>query len=161
MSAVQLPSEILRSAVREAKKKPKEGIRSVETRIGLKRWSLRGLMDDTKPQSPSVDKANEICRALGIRITLGAPDAPLPTVKSPSVSQNSTGMVPVRDRRLAKILALFTHEWEACGERGRASLAARFAAYFPELNGGDVHRVVGWLGWRPIGGRTRLEGDNE
>ena len=58
--------------------------------------------------------------------------------QQPSVplAKPAQGMMPVKDRRLAEILALLADEWEALNPHGRAQLAARFETAFPELRGG-------------------------
>ena len=37
-------------------------------------------------------------------------------------------------------------------DRAKMQLDARFRAYFPEMRGGSVRRVVAWLGWRVVEG---------
>ena len=134
------PARILRSAVLEAKRKPTEGLRNLEKRLGLKKWSLRGLMDSDKPQTPSVEKAAEICRALGLELYIGPPRGPADAVNdapkrpnAPTGASTPRDSDPVSDRRLEAILAAFAEEWDASDEHGRAALETRFRAYFPEM----------------------------
>ena len=46
------------------------GARRFEQSRGLRPWSLRGLLDPERRQVPSVDRAAEICRAVGLELTL-------------------------------------------------------------------------------------------
>ena len=39
----------------------------------LPRWALRGILDLSRRQSPSMDKAAEICEALGLELYVGPP----------------------------------------------------------------------------------------
>lgn len=45
--------------------------RRFEDMLGLKKWSLRGLLDPKRSQSPSIDKAKEISDALGWEFYIG------------------------------------------------------------------------------------------
>lgn len=49
------------------------GARRFEAARGLRRWSLRGLLDTARPKVPSVDRAAEICDALGLEFYVGPP----------------------------------------------------------------------------------------
>ncbi|WP_420014231.1 S24 family peptidase [Tateyamaria sp.] len=49
------------------------GARRFENDRGLKPWSLRGVLDPSRNQIPSVDRAAEICRALGLDLYIGPP----------------------------------------------------------------------------------------
>ena len=77
----------------------------------------------------------EICSALGLELYIGPPRPAASPQKTPD-NPDTSGLIPVSDKRLARILALFADEWEAADERGRENLATRFHAYFPELAGG-------------------------
>ena len=63
---------------------------------------------------------------------------------------------PVRDRRLATLIAWIAETWEAANEFERGGWYARFVAAFPEARGGQatLKRVVEMLGWRVIEGRA-------
>ena len=68
-----LPSEQIRQAVQDALRKSKMGARRFEGAHGLQMWALRGLLDPTRKQSPSIDRAAEICKAIGLAIHIGPP----------------------------------------------------------------------------------------
>ena len=65
------PSEQLRNAVREALAAAGVGARRFEAAHGLRPWALRGILDPTREQAPSVDRAAEICAALGLTLSIG------------------------------------------------------------------------------------------
>ena len=65
------PSEQIRHAVREALTAAGVGARRFETAHGLRPWALRGILDPTREQAPSVDRAAEICAALGLTLSIG------------------------------------------------------------------------------------------
>ena len=48
----------------------------MEERLGLKAWSLRGVLDPSNPQIPSVDRAAEICAAIGLEFYVGLSPRP-------------------------------------------------------------------------------------
>ena len=68
------PSEQLRHAVREALAAAGVGARRFEAANGLRPWALRGILDPTREQAPSVDRAAEICAALGLTLSIGPSD---------------------------------------------------------------------------------------
>ena len=70
------PSEQIRRAVREALAAAGVGARRFEAARGLRPWTLRGILDPTRQQAPSVDRAAEICAALGLTLSIGPPSAP-------------------------------------------------------------------------------------
>lgn len=84
-----LPSERLREAIRRALADSRQGVRQFEAERGLRPWALRGLLDRSRRQSPSIDKADEICSALGLALQLGQAGAesdaetPLASVPGP------------------------------------------------------------------------------
>ena len=94
-------------------------------------------MDTKHPQVPSVDKAAEICEALGLQFYIGEPRAGHTTVKRPPVSPDAVRDGPpvfaISDENLWQLIGAFADEWEAADEHGRANLETRFRAYFPEL----------------------------
>ncbi|WPY94712.1 S24 family peptidase [Limimaricola variabilis] len=45
--------------------------RRFESKLGLKEWSLRGLLDENMKQVPSLDKAQEVAEALGLEFYIG------------------------------------------------------------------------------------------
>lgn len=59
-------SDQIRELVTSAMAAEKVGARRFEDRHGLKRWTLRGFLDPERKQSPSIDRAQEICRAMGL-----------------------------------------------------------------------------------------------
>lgn len=48
------------------------GTRRLEAEKGLPKWSLRGILDSRRPQLPSVDRAVEICEAIGLECYVGS-----------------------------------------------------------------------------------------
>ena len=68
------PSEQIRHAVREALAAAGVGARRFEAAHGLRPWALRGILDPTREQAPSVDRAAEICAALGLTLSIGRSD---------------------------------------------------------------------------------------
>ena len=67
------PSEQIRRAVRDALAAAGVGARRFEAAHGLRPWTLRGILDPTRQQAPSVDRAAEICAALGLTLSIGLP----------------------------------------------------------------------------------------
>ena len=59
-------SDQIRDLVTSAMAAENVGARRFEDRLGLKRWTLRGFLDPERKQSPSIDRAQEICRAMGL-----------------------------------------------------------------------------------------------
>ena len=82
--------------------------------------------------------ADEICRALGISLTLGAGSHQLQSVNAPPHSQIATlassgperGFEAVRDRRLAELLAILADGWEDLDRTGREDLATALMGIF-------------------------------
>ena len=70
MSNATRPSEQIRHAVREALAGAGVGARRFESAHGLRPWALRGILDPTREQAPSVDRAAEICAALGLMLSI-------------------------------------------------------------------------------------------
>ena len=71
MATPTRPSEQIRSAVRDALEAAGVGARRFEAAHGLRPWTLRGILDPTRRQAPSVDRAAEICAALGLALSIG------------------------------------------------------------------------------------------
>ena len=63
----------MRKAAQQALAEANVGARRFEAANGLKPWSLRGLLDNSRQQVPSVDRAAEICEALGLEFYIGPP----------------------------------------------------------------------------------------
>ena len=74
-----LPSRLMEKAAREAVTASQMGVRRFEAEHGLRKWSLRGLLDKTKPKVPSVDNAAEICNALDLEFYIGPRREPSPS----------------------------------------------------------------------------------
>ncbi len=70
MANATRPSEQIRHAVREALAAAGVGARRFESAHGLRPWALRGILDPTREQAPSVDRAAEICAALGLTLSI-------------------------------------------------------------------------------------------
>lgn len=71
--SVTKPSDLLRQAIQDALAESKMGARRFEVEHGLHKWALRGLLDPLRRQAPSVDRAKEICTALGLEFYIGPP----------------------------------------------------------------------------------------
>ena len=104
------------------------------TAAGLRRDSIRSVL---RGRVPSIDRAAEICAALGLEFYIGPPrrDAPR-SVSSPDSHRPDpvpSEVVPPRDRRLAALLAAVADHYEALNEPGRAALVVRLEHCFPEL----------------------------
>ena len=54
------PFEQIRTAIQQSLKRSGLGARRLESKRGLRPWSLRGILDSRRPQVPSVDRAFEI-----------------------------------------------------------------------------------------------------
>ena len=70
MATPTRPSEQIRRAVRDALEAAGVGARRFEAAHGLRPWALRGILDPTRRQAPSVDRAAEICAALGLTLSI-------------------------------------------------------------------------------------------
>ena len=70
---METPSERIRNYITQAVAESGVGVRRYEAEHGLPRWALRGVMDLSRRQSPSVDRAAEICEALGLEFYIGPP----------------------------------------------------------------------------------------
>ncbi len=68
---MQTPTDELRAAIRSALGEANVGMRRLEKERGLRPWALHGLLDPARQQSPSLDRAAEICTALGLQIHIG------------------------------------------------------------------------------------------
>lgn len=62
-----------RQMLRDAIAKHGAGERRFEQDHCLPKWSLRGILDPNRNQTPNLDKAEEICRQLGWRLEFTAP----------------------------------------------------------------------------------------
>ena len=69
------PSEIILAAVHERLENESIGARQAEVRYGLTSHALHGILS-SKRKIPSVDRASEICRALGLEFYIGPPRHP-------------------------------------------------------------------------------------
>ena len=71
MTTPTRPSDQIRRAVQDALAAAGVGARRFETAHGLRPWTLRGILDPARRQAPSVDRAAEICAALGLALSIG------------------------------------------------------------------------------------------
>ena len=138
MEHMTKPSDVIRRAAKAAQEEFGGGVRALENRLGLKPWSLRGILDSQKPQSPSVDRAVDICSALGLELYIGPPRTRRSQTKTPFVGDRlASGEVPglpVRDRELAEALAAVVEHWEALeSDYARRDWLARLWATSPAL----------------------------
>ncbi len=166
MDAAQTPSAQIRSIVATALSESGMGQRRLEATRSLPAWSLRGIMDPSREQAPSVDRAADILTALGYELRICRREAVSAAASKPSRSTlrpphvdpdapaplSGTALETVSDRRLAEILAAVADEWEALNEAGRVSLETRIWTLHPDLRERErrLARVVGWLGWRVV-----------
>lgn len=178
MEIDQTPSARLRRIVGDALSGSGMGQRRLEAAMSLPRWALRGLMDPTRQQSPSIDRAAEICSALGYELVIRPRgEGPRDGVDSYSALRNTSrprpadpplrppappsprpggapgaALEPVSDRRLAEVLAAVADEYEALDAVGQASMLTRIWSLHPELREREraARRVVAWLGWRVL-----------
>ena len=77
------PSEQIRKAANEALEKSGVGARRFESQHGLSQWALRGLLDAKRRQVPSVDRAAEIAKALGLEFYIGPKRDSIPNEEAP------------------------------------------------------------------------------
>ena len=63
----------IRGRVRAALDEASMGARRFERARGLPAWALRGILDPHREQIPSVDRAADICAALGLELKICAP----------------------------------------------------------------------------------------
>ena len=145
------PSAQIRSIVAAALSGSGMGQRRLEAVKSLPAWSLRGIMDPSREQSPSVDRAAEILAALGYELVIrpraglsGVSGTPVESVLEPAQSDAgkksppsepalAPGAEPVPDRAIAEILAALADEYEALNGHGRESLRMQFWATHPHL----------------------------
>ena len=85
-------SEQIREAVRRGLIDAGVGARRFENDRGLKPWSLRGVLDPSRNQIPSVDRAAEICRALDLELYIGPPRDQI-LAESPALSTAVPGAI--------------------------------------------------------------------
>ena len=119
------------------------------TAHGLPRDAIRRVL---RGHDPRLSRADAICRALGITFTIGSPrggartatttlsvrDSVPPSGRSayPSLQRD---LIPVRDPRLAELLARLVEHWEELDPPDRERLAAGLAAIL-ELSGASGER---------------------
>ncbi len=101
-------SDRIRAAARDAIRAAGTGARRFERERGLKPWTLRGLLDPKREQAPSVDRAADICAALGLELTI-----------------RPRGRPPVRQIEVVEIAAAAGGGTEAAEERTVGALAFR------------------------------------
>ena len=122
------------------------------TAFGLPRDAIRRVL---RGHDPRLSRADAICRALGITFTIGAPRGGRRSANAPTVlrlrdsvppSGRSTyaprqrDSIPVRDPRLAELLALLTEHWEELDPPERDRLAAGIAAILDLSGAGEGAR---------------------
>ena len=136
----RLFADKLRAALRET------GVsaRAAALSHGLPVRAIQGILEE---HSPSLGRADEVCRALEITLVLG-PSRIEPTVKGRVSASRNKGfasdrpkVAPVppaahRDRGLAELLSAICDHWEDLNDYGRRDFAA------------NVYRVSSALGRR-------------
>ena len=117
-----------------------ESYRSVAARAGVPTRSLTAILEG---HAPSVDRAADICGALGLEFYIGPPRPPAPDATAlPRRPAEEPAFAPAEDPDFAAVVAALADEYQANNDRGRRSLIARFWALFPELRGGVAGREV-------------------
>ena len=117
------PSEQIRRAVREALEAAGVGARRFEAARGLRPWTLRGILDPARQQAPSVDRAAEICAALGLSLSIGPAGesgvtgtddsrgaAGVASTASARLLREPAGATPFRERRALPSVPLHSLE---------------------------------------------------
>lgn len=124
-----------------------ESYRSVARRAGVPARSLTSILQG---HAPSIDRAAEICVAIGLEFYIGPPRRPETQedkVKQPLASGgrgDATG--PAADPEFVTVLTALADEYNAINDRGRRSLVARFWGLFPDLRAGTPSRTGQRLG---------------
>lgn len=127
---------------------------------------IRAVQGVIEGHVPSVDRADEICRALGIEFRIGPRrDGPTSVKQALQIQKPAlppappraleSGLERVRDRDLAALLAAVAARWRALPEAERRYLLSDlWAAGGSGLRaqGSGIEGAVAWLGWRVIDG---------
>lgn len=91
-------TENLRQYLRDAHAKSGKGVMAFEHELGFPKSALKAVLSDQYNQVPSLDKAERIAEALGLKLYLGAPeDATDPSSSSSSLLH--IGPADVREYR--------------------------------------------------------------
>ena len=93
-------------------------VRAMEGAADLPDRSIRNVI---RGHRPSLARADEICRALGIILTLGVRPAARPSLRS--ATPPPPRMEAVSDRQLAELVARLADWWESADPAERARLA--------------------------------------
>ena len=140
-----LVSEIISEALHAEIVRRGVGVRKFETDTGLPKWSLRGVLDPTKKNVPSVDRANEICKTIGLELCV-VPMRPRRRGRRVSVDSDA----PITDEQIAIVLAAIADDYERSDDRARESLVVRFWSSFPDLKARQkgLGKVISSMTWR-------------
>ncbi|WP_428097989.1 hypothetical protein [Candidatus Rariloculus sp.] len=126
--------EALVALVRRKLRERSLSARAAALREGLPIRRIQGVLEG---HSPTLDNAEELCRALGLEFYIGEPRERYDPVKVGAVSPEETSekvpVWPVSDEQLWQLIGAFADEWEAADAAGKEKLEIRFAAQFPEL----------------------------
>ena len=144
--------EVFIGAISDALAASGESAITAARRAGLRRDAIRSVF---RGRSPSLDRADAICRALGITLTIGGPPRPSMSGHAPEPApRHGPSMETVSEPALATMLAALADEYDALNSAGRRSLEVRFWAMHPDLRERErtLARVVAWLGWRVVEG---------
>ena len=139
-------SESLKAALEAYKAQSGESYRSIAMRAGIPVRSLMGILEG---HAPSIERAAEVCDAIGQELYIGPPreiddpqslwhalDAGNDRVGDRGSTPDVSGVpraVLSEDRRLTDIVRVLVDEFEALNEHGRETLTARFWGLFPDL----------------------------
>ena len=113
---------------------------------GLPVRSIQSVLDG---HSPSLRRAEQICRALGIKLHLSHSfvlniDLTLETVAVDGVDVRDTDGLNIQCSLLSEVLAKLCQEWAETDLRGKERLYRRFCSYFPELENSNVVTQIMW-----------------
>lgn len=141
-------NESLKAALEAYKAQSGESYRSIAIRAGI---PVRSLMRILEGHAPSIERAAEVCEAIGLELYIGPPreiggqqssrhatDAEIDRVGDHRSTPDDSGVARTalsEDRRLADIIQVLVDEFEALNEHRRTTLAARFRGLFPDLRG--------------------------
>ena len=115
-----------------------ESYRAVAARAGVPTRSLTAILEG---HAPSIDRAADICDALGLEFYIGPPRQPATAAPAPPRRPaEEPAFAPAEDPDFAAVVAALADEYQANNDRGRRSLIERFWGLFPELRGGAAGR---------------------
>ncbi|MYA88797.1 MAG: hypothetical protein F4X97_10165 [Boseongicola sp. SB0662_bin_57] len=127
-----LLSELITQALEAEFVRSGMGARRFESNLGLPKWSLRGLLDPKKKRVPSVDKADEICRAINLELRI-VPVRPRRRGRAQPDSKITAINSLLDEQRFVDAVSALADSFAASNEHSRSGLLIRFWAAYPEL----------------------------